>query len=225
MKGGTFNLVVVSVATCVSLAALSCSKDEELYARAESLERENAQLAEKVTSLEASINAKEGLSKEQATKIQALEQVNIELKSEVEVFRSHFQQGEKVDRPDGFSKVLKKIDAVDLTALGTPFNEKGQAFYSGKLRVKAYSRGFICANEKDESEVVILKEKNPHLPPHGLIEKVFKKQGGSRAFGSPIEGELSIFDGEYRLHVFEKAVIIWNRKKGVQSAIFSSRFE
>ena len=224
MKGNAFNLVVVSVAICVSLATLSCSKDEELHAGAESLELENARLAEKVASLEASIKAKEGLLGEQATKIQALEQANIELKSEVEVFRSHFQRGEKISQPDSISSVLEKIDANVLTGLGAPFDEKSQALYLGKLRVKAYTRGFICANEKGETEVVILKEKNPHLPSFGLIGKVFKKQGGSATFGNPIEGQHTVFNGEYHLHVFEKAVIFWSRIKGTQSAIFSSKF-
>jgi hypothetical protein len=207
------------------LVTSGCTKDKELHARVESLERENAQLTSKIESLEASRKDNEGLLAEQKQKIDALEKSTIELVSEVEVYRGFFNKGLKVTIGDVFSSALDKMDAKALTALGLPFEEKAQALFSGNLRVKRFARGFICANNEGATEVIVLKDKSPHLPPFGRIEKVFRKQGGSRTFGNPIEGEHSIFNDAYRLHVFEKAIIFWTSNNGTQSAIYSSKFK
>lgn len=225
MKNNVINLLVLSVAVGAPLFTSGCTKDQELHARVESLEKENAQLANKIGSLEASKKESESLLAEQKQQIDALEKSNVELASEVEVYRGYFQKGEKTTESDVFSSALGKMDAKALTALGLPFEEKEQALFSGNLRVKRFSRGFICANSEEATEVIVLKDRNPHLPPFGHIEKIFKKQGGSRTFGDPIEGEHSIFNDAYRLHVFEKAIVFWARNKGTQSAIYTSKFK
>lgn len=224
MKNNILDLLVFSFAICVSLLTLGCTSDQEQQARAESHAKDNTELTDKVAELEASVKEKEDLFGKQAEKIQALEQANLELKSEVEVFRGYFEKKKAADQPDSFSSAIEKMDASALTVLGTPFNEKEQSLYGGKLRVKAYAHGFICVNERGETEIVSLKESGPDLPPHGIVGKVFNKQGGSKVFGNPIEGTLCVLDGEYRLHVFERSVIFWSKDRGTQSALFTGKF-
>ena len=62
-------------------------------------------------------------------------------------------------------------------------------------------------------ESVALMEKNPKQDPHGDIATVYSL-GGKKTYGSPGQGEHSIFKRLYVIHIFTKSVIVWHSGGG-----------
>jgi len=116
-----------------------------------------------------------------------------------------------------------------METLGRPISPNDQKVFGEKVRVRAYEKGFIVAYLEDSGAVNVKKMSltlpSPKTSPIGDIHKVYNKQGGKKRFGVPYEGEISIFDDTFRIHIFQKSVIFWQRKgRVVQYALFPKKF-
>jgi len=98
-----------------------------------------------------------------------------------------------------------------------------KVLFNGQLTVRIFTRGILFvkadASQKAEAggqklsmERVILQKKSPNVAPKGDIADVYTAQGGKKKFGQPLEGEILLFGDEYRLHVFQRSLVVWRRQ-------------
>lgn len=98
-----------------------------------------------------------------------------------------------------------------METLGRSISPNDQNVFGEKVRVRAYEKGFIVAYLEDSGVVKVKKISltlpSPKTGPIGGISDVYHRQGGKQKFGVPYEGEISLFDDTFRIHVFQKSVI------------------
>lgn len=121
------------------------------------------------------------------------------------------------------SKPGSTFSPEQVKRLGEPFPEASQLLFGGELEIKGYDHGVIVKARNGEEALILLKEDNPRLPPYGAIGEVYAKQGGAEVFGEAIEGEFSIFEDKYRLHIFTHSVMAC--RGGTETALFKYCFK
>lgn len=114
----------------------------------------------------------------------------------------------------------KKSYFVDRNRLA----QEDSVIYKG-VRIRAF-RYAIAIEKEGKAEIIYLKKEAPHTKPGGAITRYYKKQGGKKVFGKPLEGVFQVCDNRFRLHVFEKGIIIKKTKKRGEpvSLIFDKPF-
>jgi len=136
--------------------------------------------------------------------------------------------GRATELSKGLDAAVDRLTAKEKTQLGVQITQLDRTLFGGALAVRAFERGLLFAALHDGDvmvEKLFLQKKSPKQPPHGDIRRLFYAQGGKRTFGTPLEGEHSLFGDVGRLHVFRKAIIVWAKKdRAVQSIIFERQF-
>lgn len=121
---------------------------------------------------------------------------------------------------------LGKLDPLTRMKLGQRITQKDKTVFGGDLTIRVFETGFVVAAKGGQTQMILLQPKGPHSPPLGDIALVYKQQGAHRTFGQPLEGEHMLFDDTYRLHVFERAIIVWRKAdRSAQSTIFDKNFK
>ena len=123
--------------------------------------------------------------------------------------------------------VFGRMDVATKMQAGQPLAQADAKIFGEEMTIRACEGGLIIIGMKDgRTQTISLQRKNPKQPPVGDIALYYRQQGEQKTFGRPIEGEHMLFGDTYRLHVFDKAIIVWrNSDKAVQSAIFEKRFK
>jgi hypothetical protein len=112
------------------------------------------------------------------------------------------------------------------TELGWDISSGVQYVFEGTLGVHAFQKAVVFTNQAGRSVVIRLKKPSPHQPPIGNISMFYyDHRGQDKACGKPLEGEHFIFDDTYRVHIFEKAIVVWRKRDtAVQSVICERKF-
>jgi len=121
----------------------------------------------------------------------------------------------------------------DLDTITANLKKKGDLdnvliLQSERKRFDAEKTVLAPKDAKDSFRPAIeLQVKSPKTEPMGDIQtSAYITQGGKKKFGQPLEGEMSIFGDEYRIHVFRKSVIFWRKiDRTVQSVFFDKDFD
>lgn len=115
------------------------------------------------------------------------------------------------------------------TALGSPLSPQDKVIFGGKMAIRAYQKAFFIAVEQDGKDIVekiTLQFPSPKTPPFGNIMDAYNVQKGRKTYGAGLEGEHIVFGEQYRLHVFEHAVMVWRKQDAaIQAAIFEKSFK
>lgn len=98
--------------------------------------------------------------------------------------------------------------------LGTALTEREVSLFDGALRLRAFERGLTLAQANGLQEALQLAREPSRLAPVGDISVYCSTSKTARDLGAPLEGEHSLFFGEFRLHVFDRGVILWERNSG-----------
>jgi len=108
--------------------------------------------------------------------------------------------------------IRRKLGAID--------SLKAKSLFGNTLNVYPFQNGYILSTTNGFCEVLFNKEVWPWQTPSGDIKMFFDRNGGEKRFGTPQEGEISIFNDRYRLHIFLKSMLIWEKDSGAIQVYF-----
>jgi hypothetical protein len=123
-------------------------------------------------------------------------------------------EGETQDAGKMLDERIRSMPASERFSLGLPLARTDHQLYGGQLVLRLFQKGFLAANrigKTFETQVVLLTKPSPKAKPLGWILITYDRQGGRKTFGEPLEGEHSLFNDNFRYHVFRKAVLVWQR--------------
>lgn len=114
------------------------------------------------------------------------------------------------------------------SALGIAISPGDEPLFGGKMTIRAFEKGFFIAHmqgDKAEVQRIVLQSPSPKAPPLGDILTAYNTQKGKRTYGAGLEGEHIVFGEQYRLHVFDHAIVVWRKQdRAVQAAVFKRSF-
>jgi len=134
----------------------------------------------------------------------------------------------KAELAGAIDAAVNALTPAERIALGTKLSLNDQTLFGGAISIRAYQAALFIAASQDGKAVVkkiVLQCPSPKTPPMGDILHAYYTQKGKTTYGLGLEGEHIVFGEQFRLHVFERAVLVWRKEdRVVQAAVLTKPF-
>ncbi len=86
------------------------------------------------------------------------------------------------------------------------------SLFRGELNVACSYNEIVFRHSNGQRARIPAVFRNSHTATHGDIRSYYNRQGGSQRFGRAIAGEYKILNDTFRVHVFERSVLVWKKR-------------